>query len=485
MTLGETFSALLFSLLFTLGGLGVYKGADEAEEENLLRAQISNWPQAEAKILSGHVSYSKTSGRITTKYTYEYDGERYTSDKVGFYDSEDAPTLFKEKIQYATYIDCYVNPLNPEESYLFNCQTEDESPMVQRLCGLAITGTGLLIFYFSFIHRFVKKKVSSTSSKKNNPGSQTIATPTSSKMNERGKSVRSITSLKKIVNNSLNKADWTNNFNSDKCKIEAIIWMFCISDIIMREAYSKVLNRQNGLGFHRDSIDYIKHRSLSIACSAIIQKLGLGDLKLKELSKLYWNRFSMYSNMKKEHHFITLFSILISKNSSSKPDTCPKITVNAINKLTLEKSNLIISAILKWMLHFCKDEIFIEIFNCSTSLFERHAQWVIGLKDEIDGKIYACCNRCALLCDVKKLVDLACPACNARLEKYMDNESKRFSESGCSGLSFRINYNCKHCGHEYSERGSNIHHYRLCYSCFNKFSKNFEGLNKRLYITNK
>lgn len=482
MTIREALGALFWCFIIFVGGLGLFGEGSSIEQENRLRSQMTHWPKVNAEIKSGNIRYKKNYGTITASYSYNYKGVTYTSNNVGLYDRGDAVKLFREKLQFASRIDCYVNPSNPSEAYLFNCLTEDSSPMGYRLGGLALMALGVVIFYFTFLHGFFQKnskEIQEKNSTSERPNSYSLPR-NSTYASKKVKKNHSIDGLVKVVNKYLRGINTQKYFNAEKYKLEAIVWIFCVSDVIIRDAYSEVEKKQNKFITNRIHADYIKLRSISIACIAIIQQLGASNLNLHELSKLYWDKFSMYSKLKRENHFIALLSSLLNEDETVGKRLSNKITVSAINKHSLTLCNSLASDILKWMLNFFRTKGFNEVYEYSVSLFENHAQWLTGLKDRNDGKVYVCCNRCSVFYEISELNDLACPDCHAILRKYWEDQAKQDYE-----ISFKINRFCKHCGCEYREGDAGIHRYGLCYSCFGQFRKNFECLQNKYAITNK
>lgn len=470
MKLSEYISALVFSVLLFFGGIGVFNSAKDAEYENQLRVEMRSWPKVEAKIESANVRFSKSSGTIYATYTYNYQGTPYTSSNVGMYDSDNALSLFKEKLQHASTIPCFVNPANPKEAYLFNQQTEDAWPTVRRLVGIALSILGAVIFYFTFLHRFFSKKEDNkkTTHYKNTPQHKKTNT-------EPKRKIPSYGSLGDLINLSkeyINIGQKLNIITTNRDKIEVIIWLYCISQEIVRDALSDARKKQNELMLNPIHLDYLKLRGISIACAVTIQKLNLSNLSLGELSKLYWDRFNVYSETKKENYFITLFAILANQDNEQDNARCAKVTTKTLINLTQEKRDSLITGCHRFVIEFFKKENYAEIYRYSTYAYEDHAHWRVGLKDQITGNVYTCCNGCGVLHEVVNLnSDMACPECDARLQKYRESTKD-------STTSIKWTITCKHCGTRYREYLRDIPHHNLCSTCFTRFSTSFAYLKK-------
>ena len=496
MTIRDALGALFWCFIIFGGGLALFNEGGSVEKENRLRSRMANWPKVTAKIEDAHVRYKRNYGTITATYTYKYNGLSYTSNNVGLYDSDEAVKLFRENLQFASRIDCFVNPTNPSEAYLFNNQTDDSSPTGYRIGGLAIMVLGVVIFYFTFIHGFFQRKIEGAKEKEK--GSASVPTTSNVSRYQRANSYNlpqsstpapkkirknkaSIEGLAKIINTYIIKLNCKDYNKFEKYKLEAIVWMFCISHLVIKEAYEEAAKKHNEFYSKRIHVDNIRLRSVSIACIAIIQHLGVSNLNLRELSKLYWNRLSIYSEKKKENHFTALFSLLLNENDGYiepmnvdeeeiRKEKTNKITISAINKHSLSLCNSLVSDILKWMLNFFQSKGFNEVYDYSVSLFEAQAQWRTGLKDKKDGKVYVCCNRCSILSEVDELYELLCYDCQDKLNEL----AKKDTQS--SSFGFIISSYCKHCGQGYDLWNAHSHHCGLCYSCFMGFSKNFARL---------
>ncbi|MDO4751380.1 MAG: DUF3592 domain-containing protein [Akkermansia sp.] len=460
MEIREYLQVLVISFLLFVGGLLLFNSAKEAEYENKLRVEMRSWPKAEAKIESANVRYSKSSGTIYATYTYNYQGTSYTSSNVGLYESDTALSLFKEKLKHASTIPCFVNPTNPKEAYLFNQQTEDTWPTARRLGGVVLSILGAVIFYFTFLHRFFRKK----KDEKKTPQQQTNT--------ESIRKIPSYGSLGDLINLTkeyITIGQQLNIITTNRDKIEVIIWLYSISQTIIQNSLNEARKKQNEFTLNPIRIDYLKLRGINMACAVTIQKLNLSNLSLGEISKLYWNRFNVYSQTKKENYFITLFAILANQDEQDNAK-CTKVTTKTLINLTQEKRDSLIAGCHRFVIKFFQKENYTEIYRYSTYAYDDHAHWRVGLKDQINGKVYTCCNSCGLLHEVVKLNDeMTCPACIAKLEKY-------FNDTMGSDVNIKWTVICKHCGTRYREHLIDISHHLLCYTCFNQLSTNFTYL---------
>ena len=465
----------------------MFNQGDTIENENRQQNQMANWSKVTAELTSGNIRYKGNHGTIKASYTYKFGGLTYTSDNVGLYNQNEAVKLFREKIQFSTYIDCYVNPHNPSEACLFRDYVDDSSPAGYRIGGIALICLGGTLFYFCFIHGLFSKK------KSQNSQVQT-SSATSSTYSSRGhvpitsisaspRKIRKHGSLPGVVAKTrsyLKEANKMVQFNSEKFNTEAVIWMFCICHLSVRDAYVEA-SRKHGRYSSLNSIhvDYLKFNGMSMACAATIQELGISNYTLPELSKLYWNRFATYQNEKKENHYISLFAALMAKDAGI--EDSPRLSVKGLNELSLSKSNTLLSCILRWMVSFFRNKRINELYDCAAALCEDYGYWLVGLKDKINGKTYTGCNGCSILTEVGKIKYLDCPGCRKKLEEYYKHRQEREAVGGY--ISFKINRHCKHCGVEYRERESDIFQRGLCDSCHSRFSANFTCLLKKHGIT--
>lgn len=487
MTARDIFGILFWCLCLIGGGLALLEQANTIEKENRQHAIMDNWEKVTAELTSGKIRYKGNNGTITASYTYKYGGLTYTSNNVGLYDHDEAVTLFREKIQFSSYIDCYVNPYNPSEACLFRDYADNSSPAAYTIGGIALIGLGGTLFYFSFIHGlFFKKKsldspvqTSSTTSSSHSPRGDVPITSISAsprKIRKQG----SLSGVVAKIRSYLKDAKKEVRFGSEKFDMEAVLWMFCICHLSVRDAYAEAARKQGRyISLNSIHVDYLKFDGMSMACAATIQELGISRLTLPELSKLYWKRFAMYQNTKKENHFISFFVALMDKDVSL--EDSPRLSVKVLNDFSLPKSNTLLSCILTWMVIFFRNKGVNKLYDCAAALSEDYGYWLVGLKDKINGKTYTGCNGCSRLTEVDKIKNLACPDCSKKLDAYY--ESRREQEVDGSYISFKINRHCKHCGEEYRERESDIYKRGLCDSCYGQFSKNFDCLRKKHGIT--
>lgn len=381
---------------------------------------------------------------------------------------------------------------------LFKEGSEVDSPIEYQLGGIVLMAFGVLLFYFSFIHGFFQREsegsresgsVGVPSASRGGAYSLTLgSTPFSIGIRKNKASIRG---LARIINGCIGKLNFKLYNKNEKYKLEAIFWLFCVSHSMIRDVYAEAAKNQNRFYSNLMHVDHVRLRSVSIACIAILQHLGVSSLSVRELSRLYWDRFSIYSEMKKENHFIALFSLLLNEDEGRIQDInygvdtekrvggTNKITISTINKHSLSLCNSLVSDILKWMLSFFQTKRFIELYDYSVALFEDHAQWTAGLKDKYDGRIYACCNGCSVLHEINRLDDLDCPDCRARLRKCREEQAK---QDDLSSIKFKFSVFCRCCGHEFRVHNSDIHRHGLCRTCFDQFSKNFASLRKRFGI---